>query len=142
MTANTNWRCPVRHQAGHITHNNWFAKHRTIQNISDRSVRRLPHLFQVKFLYSFFIRGNCRTLYSNAILLNCIGSIYGNLVIGFIAVFNAKVIIFYIQLQVRKYQFVFYKTPDDSCHLVAIQFYNRVRYFNFLSHGFNLFFKR
>jgi hypothetical protein len=37
-----------------------------------------------------------------------------------IAGIGGKIKIFYIKLQIRKNQFIFYKLPDNSCHLISV----------------------
>ena len=135
MTTNTNWCCPVRNQPWNIFTNDWLTKHSTIKNITDSSIWALPHLLKIKFFYTCFIRCNGCTFNTYTILFYCIGSINSYLVIGFITIFNTEIIIFNINIQIRKNQFVFNKFPDDACHFIAIQFYNRICYFNFLAHA-------
>src|SRR5687768_13528383 len=46
MTTDTDRRCPVGYQAWDIFHNDGFAEYRTVENIADGAIRRLPHLFE------------------------------------------------------------------------------------------------
>ena len=63
-----------------------------------------------------------------------LASAWGVPVYCLVAVFYAEVIIFDVNIQVGKYQFIFYKLPDDAGHFIAVQLYNRVGYFNLLCH--------
>ena len=92
MTANDDRRGPVGDQPRNIVDHDGFAENGAIENIADRAVRALPHLFQVEFFYPRFIRRDGGAFDADTILADGIGCIDGHLVIGLIAVFHAKVI--------------------------------------------------
>src|SRR6478735_1441117 len=115
MTANA-YRCgPVRDKTRHIVANDRLAKNSTIEDIPDSTIRAFPHLLQTKFFYTRFVRCNGGAFNAHAILFDSIGSINGNLVIGFIAVFNTEIVVFNVNVNIGQYQFVFYEFPDDTC---------------------------
>ena len=49
MTANDNGFCPTSDKARNVGANDWLAKDCTLQDISNRSIRRPPHLLQLEF---------------------------------------------------------------------------------------------
>ena len=100
MAANANRRSPVWHQARHVRHYDGLAENRSVQYVTDGTIRRFPHLFKAEFLNPLFIRGNGSAFDTYTILQYGICSINGHLVVGFVAVLNTQVIIFYIQVQV------------------------------------------
>ena len=53
MTTDDDGLFPPWDETGNTFHDNWFAKHGTIQDIPDRPVWRFPHLFQMEFCYQW-----------------------------------------------------------------------------------------
>ena len=61
------------------------------EDISDCAIWTPPHFFQLEFFNPSFVRCNCGTLNANIIFFDCLCTINGDLVIGFITVLNAKI---------------------------------------------------
>ena len=120
MTAYADGGSPVGHQAGNIVHHNRLTKHSAVKYIADGTIGRFPHLFQAKFFHPFLVGCNSGALDAHTILPDGIGCIHSYLIIGFITVFYAQVIIFYVHIKVRKNEFIFNKFPDNTCHFIAI----------------------
>jgi hypothetical protein len=55
------------------------------------------------------------------------------LVVGLIAIFDTEVVIFNIDIKIGENEFFFNEFPDDACHFIAIEFYNRVCYLDFIA---------
>ncbi len=138
MTADADRGCPVRYKPRNIIANNGFPKNSAVENIPDRSIRALPHLFKVKFFYSCFVRCDGCAFNTDTMFFYGKGSIHSDLVIGGIAVFNTEIIIFDLYIYIGEDQFILDKLPDNSCHFVAIEFYNRICDFDLLCHGFQI----
>lgn len=51
VTADNNGFGPARHQPRDITEDNGFTEHGSIEDITDSSVWRLPHLLQLEFCH-------------------------------------------------------------------------------------------
>ena len=138
MAANANRGCPVWNQTRNIAAHNWLTENSAIKDVANGAVRALPHLLQIELFHACLVRRNGGTLYSNTILLDGIGGVDGYLVVGLVPVLHAKIIIFYVEVQIRQNQFILDEFPDDAGHLIAIKFYNRIGYFNLL-HCYELF---
>ena len=67
-------------------------------------------------------------------LQNCIRCINRDLVTRRVSVLDAQVVVVDIYVEIRQDQSVFNELPDDPGHLVAINIYNWIRYFNFAGH--------
>ncbi|OPZ14260.1 MAG: hypothetical protein BWZ06_01116 [Bacteroidetes bacterium ADurb.BinA261] len=132
MTPNNDWFCPTLHVARNIATNDWFAKNSSSHNITNSSIRRFPHLFEAKFLHPSFIGSDCSTFDPYIISFNGFGCFHGNLIVGGIAIFDTQIIIFDIEIEIWQDQLLFDKCPNDARHFIAIKFYNRVLYFNFI----------
>jgi hypothetical protein len=92
-------------------------------------------LLETEFFHAVFIRSDGSALNTYTILFDSIRGINGNLVIGLVAVFDTEIEIFNVQFQIRKYQFIFDKLPDESssttglatlifCVMSAVEFKN------------------
>src|SRR5690606_1060666 len=134
MTAYTDRSCPVGYQSWYVFTYDWLSKHSTVKDISDGSVWRFPHLLEIKLFYTLLIRSDGSAFDTYAVFFNGIGGIYSHLVIGSIAVLNAKVIIFNVHIYIWKNKFILNKLPNNSGHLISVQFNNRIGYFNFCTH--------
>ena len=74
----------------------------SVQDRTDRSVRALVHFLEVVFFHTCVVWSDGRTFNCNTIFLGCFCCIDGYLVIGIIAVCKTKVIVFCIQINIRK----------------------------------------
>ena len=59
MSSNNDRLSPPWNKSWNILNYDWFSEYSTIKNVSDCTVWRLPHLFQLEFLYAILIRGDC-----------------------------------------------------------------------------------
>jgi hypothetical protein len=53
------------------------------------------------------------------------GVIVAHLIVGLVAVFDAQIVVFKVDLQIRQNQLFFDEAPDDPGHLVPIEFDDR-----------------
>jgi hypothetical protein len=125
---------PVRHQARHVLANDRFAENRAVQNVAQRAVRAAIHALEAEFGDPRLIRRDRGTLYADTVLGDRIGRIDRHLVIGLIAIFDAEVIVFQIDVQIRKDQFFLDESPNNAGHLVPVQLYNRGLDLDFCHH--------
>jgi len=75
-----------------------------------------------EFLHPAFIRRDGGAFDADADLLDGVGGIDRDLVVGLVAVFHAEVEIHQLDIEERKDQLVLDVLPDDPGHLVAIEF--------------------
>jgi hypothetical protein len=68
-------------------------EHGTIHDATDSSVRALPHLVELILVHALCIWGDGSTLHSHAIFLGSLGRVDGYLIVGLVAVRQAKVIV-------------------------------------------------
>jgi hypothetical protein len=141
MTTHDDRAIPCCDEPGYVFYYNWLTENSSIKNISDSSIRTLPHLLQIKFLHSRFVGRNSGTFYSHAVLFNGICCIDRHLVVCFIAILNTEVVILYIRINIGQYQLVLNELPNDPCHFIAIQLHDGVGYFDFLGHCLVLIFR-
>jgi hypothetical protein len=82
---------------------------------------RLPHLLQVEFLHAVFIGRDRRALDADAVLLDGVGGVDRDLVVGGVAVFDREVVIIESRSRYGMDQLVLDLLPDDAGHLVAVE---------------------
>lgn len=99
MSSDDNRHFPAWNEPRDVFYEYGLSKNCAIEDIPDGSVRTLPHLFQIKLLYSSLIRGNGCTLDAYFVFLDCLRSINGNLVICGIPMFNAQIEVFDIKVE-------------------------------------------
>jgi len=87
---------------------------------------------EVDTLNSGLVRGDGGTFDSDVVLLNGVGSVNCNLIVGSITVFDAQIKILDIDIQKGQDQLFLDHLPDDPGHFISIKFNNRIRNFNLL----------
>ena len=97
MAADDDGLGPGRDQTRNVRADDRFSEDRSAQDVTNRSVWRLPHLFQVEFcinellekglarvylteltFHAFFVWSDGCTLDSHIVLLNCVGTVNRN----------------------------------------------------------------
>ena len=126
MTADNDRLGPAGNEARNVADDDRLAENDATQNVADRAVRRFPHFLQVEFRHPVFVRRDGGAFDANTVFGNRIGRVDGDLVVGRIAAFDTKIIIFKIDVQIGMDQLVLDELPDDSGHFVAIEFNDRV----------------
>ena len=81
---------PARHQARHVLADDRLAEDHAAQDVADGAVRRLPHLLEVEFLHPAFVRRDGGALDADAVLLDRLGRVDGDLVVGRVAVLDRR----------------------------------------------------
>jgi hypothetical protein len=71
---------------------------------------------------------------ADAMLLDRIGGVDGDLIVGLVAVFHPKVVVFEFYIEERVDELVLDVLPDDPGHFVAIEFDDGVGHLDFC-HG-------
>ena len=97
-----------------------------IQDVSDGAVWRQPHLLELELLDALFIWGDCRAFYTNRVLLDSLGSIERDLVVGLVTVWQTKIVVLEVDVKVWVDELVFDDLPDDPGHLITVQLHHRV----------------
>lgn len=88
--------------------------------------KRLLTLLQLEFFNTSLIRCNGSALDTDGVLLNSLGSINSDLVVGLIAVFETQIVVLQIDIKVRIDKLVLDSLPDNAGHLIAVEFHDRI----------------
>ncbi len=115
---------PSGNQTRDVRDDDRLAEDHAAEDVADRAVGRLPHLFETELDHAGLVGGDGGALHTNTVLLDGVRCIDRDLVIGRVAVLDAEVVVLQINVQVWMDQGVLDLLPDDSCHLVAVEFYD------------------
>jgi hypothetical protein len=128
---------PARNKSGDVLADNRLSEHSSIENGPDGSVRGFPHLLELEFSYSFLVWGNCGTFHSDFVLKDGISCVHSHLIVGLVSVFNAQVIVLKVHIDVGKNQSVSDPLPDDTGHLISVEFNNSILHLDLSSSPFD-----
>lgn len=78
-------------------------------------------LLQLELLNSGLIGSDGGALDSDRVLLDGLGGINGDLVVGLITVLETEIIVLEVDIKVRVDELVLDRLPDDTGHLIAIE---------------------
>ena len=132
MSCNRDWFLPCSDCRFNAFDNNRCTENCTVKDCTDRAVRALPHFLQIVLFHTGCIWSDCCTFDSHTVFLRCHSRINGYLVISLISVFQAQIIIFCLQINKWKKQFIFDHLPENSCHLIAVHLDQRCCHFNLI----------
>src|SRR5690606_2800543 len=90
------------------------------EDVADRPVGRLVHLVQAELLDARLVRRDRRALHADAVLLDRVGRVDGDLVAGLVALLDPEVEVLEVDVEVREDQPFADPLPDDPRHLVAV----------------------
>ncbi len=121
VTADDDWLGPARHQARNIGDHDRLAEDDAAKDVTDRAVRRTPHLLEAELLNAGLIRRDGRTFDTDTVFLDRIRGVDRDLVIGFVARFDAEIEVFQIDIEIGVNEPVLDHLPDDAGHLIAIE---------------------
>ena len=93
---------------------------------------RLPHLLEVEFLHPRLVGGDGGAFDADAMLLDRIRGVDGDLVVGLVAVLDAEIEIEEIEIEIGEDELLLDEVPDDARHLVAVELDDRLGYLDLL----------
>ena len=131
MSSDDDGLFPSRDEPWDILDDNRFSKHGSVENVSDGSIGAFPHFLKLELLNSGLIGGDGGAFNSDFALFDSLSSFNGDLVISSISVLHSKIKVLNLDVEERENEVVFDGLPDDSGHLVTIEFSDRVGDFDF-----------
>src|SRR6185437_10423290 len=76
---------------------------------------------EIELLHPRFVGGDGRALHADAVALDGVGRVDGDLVVGGVPMLHPQVVIVELEVEIREDQLVFDQLPDDAGHLVAVE---------------------
>ncbi len=128
MTADDDRLGPAGDEARHVLADDRLAEDHAAEDVADGAVRRLPHFLEVELLHAGFVRRDGGALDADAVLLDGVGGVDGDLIVGGVAVLDRQIVIFDVEVEIGQDQLVLDQLPDDAGHLVAVEIDDRVRH--------------
>jgi len=89
---------PARDEFGYIVADYGFPEHNPVEDIAYSSVGALPHLLQLEFLHSIFIRGYSGTLHCYIVFECGLSTVDGDLIVGAVSILDAQILV--VQLDI------------------------------------------
>jgi hypothetical protein len=102
-----------------------LAEDHAAEDVANRAVRRAPHLLQAELLDAGLVGGDRRALHADAVLLDRVRRVDGDLVVGLVALLDREVVVLEVHVEVRVDELVLDGLPDDARHLVAVELDDR-----------------
>jgi len=131
VAADADGLCPVGDEARDVVDDDGLAEYGAADDVADGAVGRFVHFFESEFFDARFVGGDGCAFDADSVLVDGVGSVDGDLVVGFVAALDAEVVVFDVDVEVGKDQFFFDEFPDYSCHFVAVKLDNGFGYFYF-----------
>jgi hypothetical protein len=88
VSTDNDWFFPSRYQFGYIFDDDRFSEDSSVEDVSDGTVGAFPHFFEVELLDSGFIWRDGCAFDAYFALLNGLGGLEGDIIIGGISVLN------------------------------------------------------
>ena len=126
---------PAWDQPWNARDHNRFAKHRASQMIPNGAVGAQPHFLEVELLDSLLIGRDGCAFDADAVLFDGFCGVEGDLVGGGVAMGEAEVVVFEVDVEVFVDEFVFDVLPDDAGHFIAVELDEGGLYFDLLDGG-------
>ncbi|CAG9096414.1 unnamed protein product, partial [Plutella xylostella] len=95
-----------------------LAEHGAAEDVADGAVGALPHLLELELLDSLLVGSDGGALDADVVLLDGVGTVDSDLVVGLVAVLHAQVVSVQLDVQEREDQLVLDQVPDDPGHLI------------------------
>jgi hypothetical protein len=93
MAADDDRLGPAGNEARNILADDRLAEDDAAQRVADGAVRGLPHLLEAEFLHAAFVRRDGGALDADAVLLDRFSCVEGDLVVGFVALFDREIVV-------------------------------------------------
>lgn len=122
VTADDDRLGPARNESRNVGDDDRCAEDRAAENVADRSVRGTPHLLETEFLDTCLVRRDRGAFDADAVLLDRVRCVDGDLVVGLVAVLDTEVVVLEVHIEIRMDQLVFDELPDNARHLIAVEF--------------------
>ena len=120
MTCKSYRARPVSYAWFYSLNDDRCTKYSSIKDRSYRTVRALPHFLKIILFHSCGVRRYGSAFYSNTIFLRSFCTVTCHFVICIISVLKSKIIIFCLEIYIRRDKFVLDHLPYDTCHLVSV----------------------
>ncbi len=128
VTADHDRPGPARHQAWHVAADDRLAENHPAEDVADGAVGRAVHALEAELLHPLLVGRDGGAFDADAVLLDGVGGVDGDLVVGAVALLDAEVVVFQAEVEIGQDQLGLDEVPDDPSHLVAVELDDGVGY--------------
>ena len=100
VSSNDNWRSPAWNESRDIRDDDRLSEDGAVEDVSDSSIWRFPHLLKAELFDTTSIRSDGGTLNGNFVFFSSIGRINRDLIICCIARLYTQVVVFNVEIYV------------------------------------------
>jgi len=93
VSTNDNRLFPAGNKSWDVLDDDGLTEDSTVKDVTDGTIRRLPHLFQIEFLYTTGIRGDSCALDSNLVFFHSVSAIDGDLIISGVTALHRQIVV-------------------------------------------------
>jgi hypothetical protein len=122
VSSNDDGSSPAWHKSRNVLADDGLSEDGSIKDISDGSIGRSPHFLKFELFDSLLIGSDGSALDSDLVLLDSVSSIDSDLIVSVISVFHSEIIVVNVKIKIRVDMLILDPLPDDSSHLVTIEF--------------------
>lgn len=101
VSSNDDGLLPAWDEKGHIVADDGLTEHGTIEDVTDSSIGRFPHLLQLELLHTLLIGGDGGALDTNLVLLDGVSRLNCDLVVSGVTVLNGKIVVLEVNINIR-----------------------------------------
>lgn len=102
MSSNDDRLDPSRNRSRDLLKHDRLAEDSPVQDITNRSIRRPPHLFQVELDDSIFVRGDRCAFNADVIFEDSLCAVDGDLIFGSITMFESEIKVLDVEFEIGK----------------------------------------
>ena len=128
---------PAWHKFRDVLDNDGLSEDGAANDVSDGTVRGLPHLLETELGDTSLVRSDGSALDTDFASLDGVGGVNGDLIVGSVTVLDAEIKVLDVKVQVRVNQLFFDELPDDSGHLVTVELDNGLGHSNLSGGSFS-----
>lgn len=92
MTADDDGLLPASDQSWNVLADDRLTEDGAAEDVADGAVGGFPHRLELEFLHAGLIRSDGGALDANAVLLDGLGAVHGDFVVGLVAVLHSQVV--------------------------------------------------
>jgi hypothetical protein len=122
VPSNDDGLLPGTNQPWYVLDDDRLSEHSTVEVVANCAVRALPHLLEVEFLDTGFVRSDGSALDTHLAFADSFCGLEGDLVVSLITVFNAQIEILDVEVEERMDKLVLDLLPDNTGHFIAVEF--------------------
>jgi len=135
VSANDNWLLPSWHAKWDVFHQNGLSEDSAVENVADCAIWTPPHLLQVELLNTALVWRDSSAFDGDLVFFGGLGSVNGDLVIGFVAGSDGQVVVLSFHVNVGVDVLLLDPLPNHARHLVAVHVDHLVRNLHLAERG-------